>query len=661
MKLKRNNLLINIVVSFFSTSFIYKSVFFGKHYGDASDGTVQMVLHEHWWHWISGKTSFTKTEFFYPYDKAFGYSDVFIIQGPTHAALRALGIEVFQAWTLTTFIFLVLGNIGWAVLGNLIIKNNSVQLFFTASMTLSSSFVGYFQSAPNIVGYTWLSWFAILTLKLINNYKNNSRKFNYLFILYFNLLIVYALSCWYGAFFLISIVFVSLAIFLSALAYKRDLSNFLKDLRHVLNLRIILMGTPSFIILLFLFIYIYVMVQGEPFRPVSEMLSKSPRLFYLFNGAHVNTGGILKPIYDLLGFDKQVDMQLGIGLVTFISSVTIFAIGLFKFLKENKTRGQLLLASFFASTILLFIYFAAWTDDFSIHSIFFNKIMGLHSIRVPVRFVIVLGYVAILGIAIFVDRNLSTKKQISRILYFILAVILLDQYRSPSPGWDKSVVINQGLESQTTEIVSNCDYFYFDAPGGWWYDQVVAMAFSYKVNVPTTNGNSGAYPPNYPVMSFTHEGDISGMINWINKIDKALTGCITNGSIPVFVLGQGESRFELESGFTPTETDGKNNWRWAVNDKAYAFVYSVTGKDVIIEFEISNSECSENRNLKILKNQQQLIRDLNLTKRAEKFKINIPMEAQLLQKLSFITSEDFCSIQGDPRTLYYEVKNWKIS
>ena len=62
-----------IISSFISTTFIYQSVFFGKNYGDASDGTVQMVLHEHWWHWFNGKTNFLRTEFFYPYDRAFGY------------------------------------------------------------------------------------------------------------------------------------------------------------------------------------------------------------------------------------------------------------------------------------------------------------------------------------------------------------------------------------------------------------------------------------------------------------------------------------------------------------------------------------------------------------------------------------------------------------
>lgn len=649
-----------IISSFISTTFIYQSVFFGKNYGDASDGTVQMVLHEHWWHWFNGKTNFLRTEFFYPYDRAFGYSDAFLVQGPIHALFRALGVEVFQAWSITTFIFLIFGNMGWAVLGNLILKNKFIGLFFAVSMTFSSSFVGYFQSAPNIVGYTWLSWFAILTLKLIQSYKVSTKKFNFLIILYCNLLLIYALSCWYGAFFLIFIIFVSLLIFIISLTFSSDLLNFIKELKTEINLKILFSGVPSLLLLMSLFFYIYILVQGEPYRPVSEMLSKSSRIFYLINGAHINNGGILKPIYESLGFDKQIDMQLGIGFITFFSALIIgfFAFG--KFLWQEKSRSNLLLASFFTSIILIYVYFSAWTNFFSIHSLFFNNIIGLHSIRVPVRYVIVLGYVAIFGISIFVDRYLITTKRMDKILYFLLILIFLDQYRTPNPGWDESIVINEGLESQAAQIKNNCDYFYFDAPGGWWYDQVVAMAFSYKIDVPTTNGNSGAYPPNYPVMSFIHEGDISGMINWINKINKLKTGCITNGSIPVFILGQGESRIELEGGFTSTETDGKNNWRWAVNNKSYAFVYSAAGKDVTIELELSNSKCTENRKLSVQNGQQDVIIDLELSNQTKKFQIDVPMNKNQIQKLTLVTSEDACLIDGDPRNLYYEVKNWKI-
>ena len=163
MKIKNSlSYLSNIVLNISATIYIYQSVFFGKNYGDASDGTVQMVLHEHWWRWLNGKTSFLNTEFFYPFDKAFGYSDVFLLQGPIHSLFRWLGFDMFTSWSITTFVFLIFGNIGWSLFSIRILTNKLLRIIFPISMVFSSSFVGYFHSEPNIVGYTWLSWFAIL-------------------------------------------------------------------------------------------------------------------------------------------------------------------------------------------------------------------------------------------------------------------------------------------------------------------------------------------------------------------------------------------------------------------------------------------------------------------------------------------------------------------
>ena len=44
------------------------------------------------------------------------------------------------------------------------------------------------------------------------------------------------------------------------------------------------------------------------------------------------------------------------------------------------------------------------------------------------------------------------------------------------------LLINENLFSQAQEIKNNCDYFYFDHPGGWWYDQIEAINKSSMTN-----------------------------------------------------------------------------------------------------------------------------------------------------------------------------------
>lgn len=641
-----------------STCFIFQSVFSGKNYGDASDGTVQMVLHEHWWRWLNRKTSFLDTEFFYPFDKAFGYSDVFLLQGPTHSLFRWFGFEMFTAWTLTTFVFLLIGNIGWSLLSIRILSNEIIRFIFPISMIFSSSFVGYFQSEPNIVGYTWLSWFSLLILTIYKSYFSNTKKFNVLMSILPNLIVIYALTCWYGTFFLLTSLILTLLLSAFILLLKGQLRDFLFTLKNKLDFKILWRGAPSFTLLLLLFIYIYIPVQGDPYRPVSEMISKSPRFTYLFNGAHVNNGGLLSKIYSTINFDSQMDMQLGLGLLT--TSISLILI--IYYIIWIRKYDNYILFSFIISSFFLYIYFAVWLDNYSIHTYFFQSVPGLHSIRVPVRYVIFLGFVSISSIFLFLDYFIQKSKNSKNLILGLLiaALVLVDQFRLPEPGWSESIVRNDKLEAQKLEIKAKCDYFYFDAPGGWWYDQVVAMAFSYSVDVPTTNGNTGAYPPSYPVQSFVHEGDISGMIKWINKIDSSKVGCITNGELPLYVLDSKQDRFDIEDGFTPTENDGKNFWRWAVKSNAAFFIYSRSGTEKIIELEMSNATCSKDRKIQFSTGPSNIFQEITINNDEKIVRLKVPMENTRFQKVLISTSNDPCNLEGDPRNLFYEIKNWKI-
>ena len=119
----KNQTIFLAIISIIFGLYTYRSAFSGKLLGDPFDSRLMIVLHEHWWRWINGKTSFLDTEFFYPFDRAFGYSDVFLIQGPIHVLFRFFGFDMFAAWTITTFIFLLFGNIGWAFLSTRILTN----------------------------------------------------------------------------------------------------------------------------------------------------------------------------------------------------------------------------------------------------------------------------------------------------------------------------------------------------------------------------------------------------------------------------------------------------------------------------------------------------------------------------------------------------------
>jgi hypothetical protein len=661
MQVKKRFLLsghfLNISINLFITLYIYQTGLFGYNYGDASDGTVQMYLHEHWWRWLNQKTTFFNTEFFYPFDRAFGYSDVFLAQGPMHILFRILGFSINQSWTLTTLVFLLLGNLGWSFLSFKIFHSNLVRIFFVLIICSTSSFVGYFASEPNIVGYTWISYLILLIASLKTNFSQKKAvQLNRNFGLLLSTLPIYALSCWYGTFFSIFmsvIVFFVLFINDPKLVFKNFVS-FIKFLK----LKLLFPYLIVFIAFSSLFLIIYLPAQSDPYRPILEMLSKSPRLLYLLNGSFGHEGGILKEVYKLLRFDNKNDMHLGIGLITVcISLFFIFFVFFSKY--RNKKLVQFCLI-FFVSPTLIYFYFLGLNESFSIHSVLFQIIPGFNSIRVPVRFVIFMSFFYILGLCLIIDylkKEGITKSSISFILLFL---IFIDHFRMPIQGWNNSILTNLNLESQVEQIINECDYFYYDAPGGWWYDQMIAMALVMKIDVPTTNGNSGGYPPNYPVMSFTHEGDISGMVSWISQINQNQVGCITNGELPIYRLNSSQKRFDLESGFTSIEKKNNDYWRWSISQKSYAFLFSPNGQDLKIEFQAKTPNCNENDTMSVNTFSRNGIFNLNIIQKSATFQVEIPMNGNKFKKIEFSIQGKPCSVEGDQRELYFEIKNWKI-
>jgi hypothetical protein len=165
-----------VVINVAFTLFTYRSIFSGKLLGDPFDSRLHIILHEHWWRWFNGLVSFRDTEFFYPFDKALGFSDVFFAQGIIYSFFRLIGYGLPSAWTLTTILLLIIGNIGWVFVARKYIRNYTLQVLLVLTLISSLSFVYYFTFNPNIVGYSFLSWISLFIKNIIE--EKDSRKKN---------------------------------------------------------------------------------------------------------------------------------------------------------------------------------------------------------------------------------------------------------------------------------------------------------------------------------------------------------------------------------------------------------------------------------------------------------------------------------------------------
>ena len=634
------------------TLYTFRPIFVGQLIGDPFDSRLMIVIHEHWWRWLQGLTEFRDLGFFYPFDKALGFSDTFLVPGLLYSILRFFSFGLAESWIITTFTVLVIGNLGWVVVAKRFIKTSTIKILFVATIVLSFSFIAYFAINPNIVGYSLLSWFALLIYSIETERVVSKKQLKIaVFIILFQL---YALSFWYGAFFMGLIIFIRLLI---GLIYSKDKGNF-KDLLSIfqLNKKIWIVSTPVILFFTWIFLYVYLSVAGAPIRPKSEMIINSPSPLMLLNAGSPTKYGLENSIFE--GFYRFVDFDLPfenlIGLGFAVTLIGVVSMAILLFLEKRTIKLWIL------STLMTYLYFAKLVNDVSIHGLLFETIPGINSIRYPARFIIILGFGLIFMSFKLIDNTIRKgNRQFLKVpLYLLLVIMLLDQIRGPFTGWDKKLLVNENLFSQAQEIKNNCDYFYFDHPGGWWYDQIEAITFSTQVGIPTVNGYSGAFPGGYPIQSWNSTFGSLKIFDWISQIDATKRGCFLSG-ISDFKILNSETTLIDFIGFTPKEEKGFDSWNWAVNEEPYLYVLSSTGSNLKLTFEIETSKCFTNQNIIIQDvSSNETLKIIEVSSQ-EVVNIDLSFTESYLKQIQFSTDAGICRVEGDPRGLYFNIKNLK--
>ena len=654
--LKRNPKLFSLaIVSVSYTLFTYKSIFYGKLLGDPFDSRLQIVLHEHWWRWFNGLVGFRDTEFFYPFDKALGYSDAFLTQGIVYSFFRFIGFEMASSWSITTIGLLLIGNLGWAFIAHKFVKSFVLQILTVLTMVSSLSFVYYFTLNPNIMGYSYISWIALL----VNNISQEKDKLvkNRKISIFITLFLIYALSCWYAAFF-IGLVLTS-RLLLEFVFNRKNINFSQSEYSFKSIVRQYYYQAPLQLFLIWLFVYIYISVANDPLRSTAELVENSPRISYLANGSNVDgtklSGAFFRHLYLNLGLDFDKEYGIGIGLLTSIFGLLSLGYVIYKRL-FSISQYLWICAIFF-----VYLYFHIWPNQVSIHKFLFESIPGFDSIRYPARYVILIGFSASLLIFFILDQILKDSSFKRRTLIFLVgSLIVVDQYRSPYKGWDSDSLVNLELMKQKQDIVTNCDYFYYDFPGGWWNEQIEAMMFSIQIGVPTVNGYSGAFPPGYPIESFNSTSEPLKIFRWISEISRENRGCLVTGRTKIKSLNSNSESVEFV-GFTGEEKMGSSTWRWANSSSPYLYIYSRENSLRNLKFSLKTSSCFENQTIRITDSQNNLLVKDTIVEKSQNYDLEVDLSNKFIKIIQFNTDAQVCKVKGDPRDLYFEIKNFSIS
>jgi hypothetical protein len=552
-------------------------------------------------------------------------------------------------------LLLLIGNLGWVFVSKTYFKNAVIRLIAIPTFISSLSFLYYFTYNPNIVGYSFLSW-VFLFLRSIEKERNQKYR-HWKISIFIVCLLIYALSCWYGAFFVLIIVLVRLLIeLLSNINFLRDT---VKYVRGNLNAYIYLL--PIQIFFVWLFAYVYVAVSNQPSRPLIELFINSPRFRFLANGSNIDGTGLNGAFfrnlysYDILNFEKE--FGIGVGIFALLLSIISILINLkFKFYSSTFKKWMI-------AILVIYLYFIMWFENFSAHQIFYEHVPGFNSIRNPSRFVIIVGF-GLLFLILYTSDQLLLKMGKLSVRYFTifcLIILLLDQQRNSFKGWDPKIMFNTDLMSQKSEIVSKCDYFYYDVPGGWWFDQIEAMTFAIQIGVPTVNGYSGAFPPGYPNEPFNSNAEPYAIFDWISKIDnESKTGCYVTGKSSPKVLDS-DYKYVDFVGFTENETSGVDEWRWAVSPNPYIYILGNNLGKIKLTFEIRTTSCFPLQTITLADGQDVPIGEDLVVDRSKEVSVNFDMSNAFVRRLQIITDAGSCRSTSDERDLFFEIKNFQLT
>jgi hypothetical protein len=650
--------LIASAVSLLSTAFLFRGRISDLYFGEIFDTRLMIVLHEHWFRFFTGKTSFLDAEFFYPYPRSFALTDTFLLSGVTHSFLRLFRVNIVDAWAISQFIWIFVGLIGWFFLAKTFLSNKTLQILIIPLIATSFPFVAHLNERPNVIPYLLSSWvFFFLSKFYQSKLKNESTYYAGLFTVSLPLIV---LTSWYAGFFIV-IYLITLFIIL-LFFYRLVLSKFLLRVKS-LNFSLFSFFLIPFIALTGLWAYIYLPElenAAENSRPISEVLERSPDISTIFSTSSLGGSRVL----NLFAREYQIGQEnlIGISLLLIILSAVLLLFS-FKSIMESNRFVMRILVLFLSAGLFIEIIILKFNEN-SLFIFLFEEVIFFRSIRAPVRWHIYLTFLLLSVILFLIDKLFKDSNIKAKFLLVLIPfIVLLDQHRSAPGLWVREEYLNENLLPYQNEL-AGCSAFVLDRPDtGFWLDMIESLPLSVHTNTASVLGYSGSRPLNFPGIYWYDDGDLSAIGEWL-KTNRALENiCFLDGINYERILMYAPERidFSLGQGFSGLEYEEGNSWAWSVwqSSSIYIQSFSESETDINLIFTLKIPECSNNSKFRVTTTQQELEFNFN-NKRKRNVQIPLTLDAWERQRIQFTKDEGFCNVGNDPRELYFSVNNLKL-
>jgi hypothetical protein len=509
--------------------------------GDRGDARLVSYLLEHWYQVFRGNDNWLSPQMFYPVKGVIAYADLLFGYSIPYSILRTFGLGIFEASEFTIIVLNFLNYLVCFILLKKILRFSTfascAAAFFFAFNSPKLVQMGHFQVQPVL----FLPLAIIFVVMVVQRMETLSPRKAFLLLclaaLFFDLQL---LSGFYlGWFFMLwSSLFIALA-----LLFKRTrlfLLTFGKRFWTALigaGLVLVVGLTPFFIA----YLPLVRASSGRSYKEVSELIPVFWSLFVM--GERNYLWGTFSTAIQR-SHPLHPELQIGIGLIPSFAwlGVTALAVWLIKANKttsngsslanseeHNKTTHMFVALLVIATTLFYLLGMRYW-NNYSPWKFIHSYFPGAHGIRAVARYVILLTLPMSIAFAFVIDRtmmkiSLQNRRRVRMTMYAALFVVIafgLGEQFARNKNFNGFSVKDENayLKKLSAALPTNCSSFYVAiGPSGrrnQFEYQVDAAFVSIMTHVPTMNGYSGQFPPNWGLWQVKAPDYEANVKTWID-------------------------------------------------------------------------------------------------------------------------------------------------
>ncbi|WP_322518175.1 hypothetical protein SR870_11950 [Rhodopseudomonas palustris] len=490
--------------------------------GDLGDGRLITFLHEHLYDWLRGAAAFRSPDYFHPQRLTLGFTDSFLLDVLPYSLFRSLGADAYLAMLLLD---VSLSLMCFAAAAVVLLRYFRVTplIAFAAALLITFPNNLFFKASIGHLNFFGLYWVPVIGLLALWAFDGFPRPTRWSYLRGFVAGLLYALlfsSAYYVAW-LFALTLLIAAICAGVIALRRGAIAI--DRRGGVALAgLSAVAAAGFVIGLSSFVYIYGPVLAIfPGRSFADYLAFAPHPIDLLNVSRHNLmwGSLVR---EMVGPVVSDDGERGLAVTPILLLAFVgFSTGLLRrdpAAAASRPRWEALFVWASLGVFVLSWLLTVQVGGTSAFALLYKTIPGAVAIRTGGRIQLLVNLWVVCGLALALDRWIAAARPDARLKRVVPAGLLLALCAAEQLNRNRSVLTRSGqraLLASMPPAPADCRSFFIDRPTDLRLFQFDALAIAQATGLPTLNGSSGVFPPDWGFWNYD-AGYLPAVQRWID-------------------------------------------------------------------------------------------------------------------------------------------------